>query len=199
MSVDTYRELFVMYEEHPLGGDNVGFICSECSAVVNERPCPEHGPGERVGPLVLVPCDTSPRHLEVYVVDRDDYGTPCMYCAYESIREDHAPCAHSHHWPWRRWKITGRVSHRLAVLGVLGGGGSWTLDGHCDGCHTWNRPFAGKRTYILGKSRDWWRCLIQGRHIQGEQIGLGYCGKCLPCPTCGSGSADHPSDCGEQS
>lgn len=199
MSVDTYRELFAMHEEHPLGGDAVGFICSVCSTVVDSGPCPDHGPGATVGSLVLVECAAEPRHPHVYVVDRDDYGTPCMYCAYGQMRDDHAPCAHSHHRPWRRWKITGWVSHRLTLLGVLGGGSSWTYDAHCHGCRAFYSPFTGRRDYILGKHRTWWRCLIQGRHIQGEHVGMGFCGKCLPCPSCGSVVEDHPADCGEQS
>lgn len=175
----------------------LGFVCNICAAPVGDAPCPEHGPGERVGPLVLVECDATPRHPHVWATDGDHYGAPCMYCCYQRASDAHAGCAHARHWPWRRWKVTGRADYWLTILGVIGGGSAWTLDGHCRGCRTWRKPLTGKRSYILGKRREWWSCLLVGRHIRGDELGLGLCAKCVPCPTCGSPTLGHVAGCAD--
>lgn len=143
--------------------------------------------------FVLVECGATPRHWPEYqIADSDFYDAPCSHCQYQALQKSHDPCRHSHHWPWRRWRITSEVHGWLYSLGVVVGGG-WTFDGYCRGCLNGVR-FRGKRSYILGKRREWWACLRRG-HVRGEHVGFGLCGKCMPCPDCGSTTAGHRLGC----
>lgn len=144
----------------------------------------------------LVECTATPRHCPMYTIADDDfYPAPCMYCAYDAAYEAHRGCAHSHHRAWRRWRITGKVAGWLYVTGITSSGGSWQMGGGCNGCRTMPKFNRHPRVYILGVSRDTWRCLLKGRHRPGDPIGFGYCAKCLPCPDCGSKTAGHHDGC----
>lgn len=106
--------------------------------------------------------------------------------------------AHANHARWQTWKITKRFAHRGYALGVLAGSGS-SYSSECNGCV--RLYWRGRRPYILGLSRNTWRCLLvggpNGRHRPADQIGFGYCSKCLPCPTCGSETAGHLPGCAD--
>jgi len=142
--------------------------------------------------FVLVECAAQPRHWPEYTVaDSDFYDAFCSRCAYDSLYDAHVGCEHSHHRAWRRWRITGKIAGWLYTSGLTSSGGSWRMGGGCPGCWTmpkWNRR---KRPYILWVRREAWRCLLKGHHWPGEPIIFGFCGKCLPCPDCGSTAAEH--------
>lgn len=54
----------------------------------------------------------------------------------------------------------------------------------------------GRRTYILGWETWKWQCLLRAQHWHGEYIAFDRCGKCLPCPDCGSTTSGHNEGCG---
>jgi hypothetical protein len=115
-----------------------------------------------------------------------------MYCSYDALQAAHAPCEHSHHGPWRSWKVTRRVVRWLQTLGVVDGG--WiTHDAHCNGCVSRLRLF--KSTYVLGWPKWKWRCLLRERHWPGVLVFSDLCGKCLPCPGCSSVTLEHRPGC----
>jgi hypothetical protein len=160
---------------------DVGF-CRECAA--------NPPPGWQ-----LVDCDQG--HPVMWMPDDDwSYPPPCMYCCYDLISKQHAPCRHAGHGRWRRWKITHKLSLWSYSMGITVGGAT-TWDGHCNGCLNSVR-FRGKRHYILGWQREKWRCLLVMRHWPGEMVGMGLCGKCAPWPCCGSTFEAHTEDCPEQ-
>lgn len=143
----------------------------------------------------LVECDRD--HPVMWMPDDGwAYPPPCMYCSYAAIAKAHDGCEHSHHGAWRRWKIAHWLDRRAYALGLTAGGGRrW--GGGCNSCLTGPR-WRGKRSYILGWPRENWRCLLQGRHWPGEQIGMGLCGKCAPWPCCGSTGYEHAVDCPDE-
>ncbi len=186
-----YVETWAWGDEHPTGDG--GFVCPIDGRDVTLEPCPEHAPQDVPG-LRLVDCEAEPRHL-IWVHDREDYGVPCYMCQLEERWRRDAEARQCRHRPWRRWKLTSRRARWADVLGVISGycmsiGG----DGH-DGCV--HRPsLRGRRPYILGVSRDTWRCWRRF-HRRGEPIGFGFCAKCIPCPECGSRTAGHNDGCRE--
>jgi hypothetical protein len=46
----------------------------------------------------------------------------------------------------------------------------------------------------LARWANTWRCWSRG-HRRGVEVGFGYCGKCVPCPRCGSETAGHYEGC----
>jgi len=99
---------------------------------------------------------------------------------------------------WRRWTITHRFATFLYASGITSNGGSvsWGGEGH-NACHTLPRLDLHARPYILGVSRDTWRCWLIGHHRRGEEVGFGLCGKCMPWPCCGATTYDHAPSCEE--
>lgn len=99
---------------------------------------------------------------------------------------------HARHGAWRRWRLTHRLVSWAYTLGVISGSGS-DFSPSCPGCVTvyWR----GRRPYLLGRSRDWWWCLLVGRHRRREMAHEegGLCSVCLPCwvPGCGSTDPHH--------
>jgi hypothetical protein len=173
-----------------------GYRCNICGRPVDDTngACPDHTPLEYPG-LQLAECGAEPRHAYTWFLDDDGYGAPCMYCVYEAVRDAHAGCEHSHHGPWRRWKVTHRLAGWAYTLGITSAS-SYRYDGNCSGCYT--PYFHGRRLYVLGLSRGAWRCLLRGRHLPGEPTGVfDYCGKCLPWPCCGSKRVEHAPKCTE--
>jgi hypothetical protein len=168
-----------------------GFTCGSCGRPVDDGPCSDHAPLDVPG-LQLAECDTQPRHPRTWFLASDGYPPPCMYCSYDVLAENHAGCAHSHHWPWRRWKLTRSAAYRLTLLGVSPG--AWIIhDGYCRGCFSGFSPRLSG--YLLGWPRWKWSCLFRGRHWPGVQIIAGVCGKCAPCPACGSVVLEHGRGC----
>lgn len=189
--LDTYTELFVMYDED----DNqvpAHFECSQCERDVTDDPCPEHAPTDVPG-LRLVECQSQPKH-QLWVLNRDDYGYGCPECRLIPYLEAETAARQCRHRAWRRTRFAGWLSGAAYVLGVFTGGGVSWGDGH-DACHSFGR-LRGHRSYILGVSRDTWRCWLKGRHRRGEDTGVfGFCGRCLPCDECGSETLAHRADC----
>lgn len=96
--------------------------------------------------------------------------------------------------------------HYLGPVQRPFGSQAWLLDGGCHGCMS-QIMWRGRRSYILGVSREAWGCLFRGHHIRGREVPymLGMCHRCLrkcPCPDCGSVAVDadgfptHEADCG---
>lgn len=133
------------------------------------------------------PC--APTYMEF---DPDCYPPSCPWCALNAEIEAHSGCEHKRHGPWRRWKIVHKIEGWAYVLGIVSGA-RFSWGGGCSGCMT--IYFKGRRPYILGWERWKWSCLFRGRHWPGEYVGLDACGKCLPCPECGSTTAGHKADC----
>lgn len=169
--------------------DYVAYLARQADAWCSNPPLAPDG-------FRLIPCNAASRHWPKYEpIDSDYYETECDQCAYASLYDAHAGCAHSHHRRWRRWRITGKLATFLYVTGITSSGASWRMGGGCQGCYTmpkWNR---NPRVYVLWVSRDTWRCLLKGHHRPGDPIGFGYCSKCLPCPECGSKTAGHARAC----
>lgn len=142
----------------------------------------------------LVECDAEPRHWPVYQPDDDDFiGMACPYCVNEYTRKEVNALERRYHWlthPLRGLRVS-RILGKLYTLGVIAGYGT-TSGGPTDCRLCISRiHFTGSRPYILGWP-DWkWRCLLTRRHWPGEGPFLGMCGKCLPCPDCGTTKLDH--------
>lgn len=180
-------------EDHNHPGDcDWGYACGTCGCPVDDGPCPDHAPLDIPG-LMLADCGAVPRHPRTWLIANDaGYGAPCMYCAYDAESAAHAPCAHSHHWPWRHWAVTHKTLHWLVLAGVTRGG--WfTHDTHCRGCVDHLR--LGGSSYVLGWPKWKWRCLLKGRHWPGVLVFADMCGKCAPCPGCGSVTYEHVGVC----
>ena len=194
MAADTlaYQEQFVLVDDEYTGPAGTAFACNICGTPVDDQPCPDHAPTAVPG-LRLVDCDAEPRHL-LWVHDRDDYGVPCYLCQAIEREEKDRAARQCRHWGWRSWRATWWLSLKLYALGVSTGGSITRGDGH-DGCVTFGR-MRGNSSYLLGVSRDTWRCWLSG-HRRGEPVGFGFCGKCMPWPCCGSIREEHNPTCAE--
>lgn len=199
-----YLETFEMADRED-GGLDCWFACNQCGRNVDDTPCPEHGPGTIPG-LRVAGCDATPPHPVVYGLDREDYGLPCPYCLLDVAQEAHRFCAHSHHGRWRRWRISRKIISYAALLGLIASYGT-SYGGGCHGCMS-EIVWRGRRSHILGVSRQAWGCLVRGHHLRGREVPymLGMCHRCLrncPCPGCGSTGVDaggfptHEAGCGD--
>lgn len=189
LPADDYNEVFVLADEE---GREVPphFECETCGWVVDDAPCPSHAPLTDLPGLRLIDCDASPRHF-TWAHQREDYGLPCPWCLRDDQAARDAEARHCrHHW-WRRSAALRWFSRVGYSLGILSGSCHSTCDG-CNWCVTLS--WRGKRPYVLGVSRDTWRCWSSG-HRRGEDVGLGFCGKCVPWPCCGSTLAEHDPAC----
>ncbi len=190
--LNTYTELFVMYDED----DNSvlpHFECSQCERHVDNEPCPDHAPITDLPGLRLIECDATPKHY-TWVHQRDDYGVPCPWCLLDDQAKRDAEARQCRHWGWRRTRLFRWFSFWAYSMGIISGSSHSTGDG-CNWCV---RLFwRGKRPYVLGFSRETWRCWLKGRHRRGEPVGFGFCGKCVPWPCCGSQREAHVQGCAE--
>lgn len=155
----AYQEQFALTNDKYTGPSGTTFACNICDRPVDDGPCPDHAPTAAPG-MRLVDCDAEPRHM-LWVLDRDDYGVPCFQCAWERQAEAERQARQCRHWGWRTWRITDWASRTAYRLGITTGGGYIYGDGH-NGCLTGVR-FRGPRLYILGVSRDTWRCWLSSR------------------------------------
>jgi hypothetical protein len=111
-------------------------------------------------------------------------------------------------WHYARWPVTGKVARFLYVSGITRSGGSITHSGRVGTYYTLPRwrdilpkrrpPLMGKpggwyrRPYILWLPGWWWDChkrqgwKLWTHHRPYPPAALGICGRCLPCPKCGS-------------
>lgn len=192
--LDTYTELFVM--DGPDGETLPHFECSVCDRDVTDDPCPDHAPLTPPPGLRLVECWSEPKHL-IYVINRDDYGHPCPECRLIPHIEADREARQCRHWGWRRTRAVRRLVRWAYSLGVISGSCTSWGDG-CDACVTvGRRAFSGRRPYVFGVSRDTWHCWLKGRHLRGDEVGFGLCGKCLPWSCCGSERYEHNPGCRE--
>lgn len=164
------------------------WFCNICDREAIGGECPDHAPSAVPG-LQLINCDQHPR---TWLLADDGYGPPCPWCLSDDAAKAHDGCAHARHWRWRRWRITHKVLSNLYGAGVLRGWG-WGYDSHCRGCAT--GVMWGRNSYLLGWPRWKWQCLLVARHWPGEEVLAGICGKCNPCPSCGSQRFGHEFDC----
>lgn len=189
----TYTELFVTCDTD----DNEvppHFECSNCDRDVTDEPCPDHAPLGDLPGLRLMNCQAEPRHY-VWVHQREDFGAYCPGCLIAQYAEREAEARRCRHWPWRRWAITRRLISTARTLGIISGYGINLSGDHHDSCVVFT-GCRGTRTYILGVSRDTWRCWFR-RHRRGDHVGFGLCGKCVPWPCCASVREDHTDGCSE--
>ncbi|WP_068059335.1 hypothetical protein [Nocardia xishanensis] len=142
----------------------------------------------------LIECTAEPRHWPRYeFIDHDFYGSSCPDCGADLYHRELRELKRRYHR--LQHPIRGRIASRglgyLQLLGVIAGYGSrWGGDAGCKWCLTGIR-IRGKRSYILGWPTWKWACLFQRRHWPGEEAYFGLCGKCLPCPDCGTTKWDH--------
>lgn len=148
--------------------------------------------------LVLVECDVETRH-EIYARP-DEYGCPvsCPACEAEiawervvALEAANERRRHRRHFG-AHWWITRRLAGWAYQLGLIASY-SRTWSSEHRGCVN-NPRLRGHRSYLLGWPVWKWKCVRRG-HWPGEDIGLDACGKCLPCPECGSTTAGHTPDC----
>lgn len=166
-----------------------GFLADVDRVHDNPPPAP---PG-----LELVKCEAQPRHWPTYVAHVEGmYPAPCMYCvsADQSRTIAEAKCRREHR-RWKAWRVWWRLASRLYVLGITSSGGGVSY-GRCKFCGVTRQHtpphWKGRRSYILGKPREWWTCLRSGHRyspMDGHTFAL--CTVCLPCPDCGSTAQDH--------
>jgi hypothetical protein len=192
---EPYFETFVMDDEHPTGG--CGFVCSECRHDVTVQPCPDHAPTDVPG-LALVECEATPRHWAwVHASDANGYGIPCYRCILSELTAEmhDAEARRLRRWylRWQYWKATSVAAGWAYSLGIVSG---YTVS-VWPGGRTHSISLRGGRPYVLGVKREVWRCWLIGHHRRGEEVGLGFCGKCLPWPCCGSHRVHHNAGCSE--
>lgn len=148
--------------------------------------------------FLLLPCAATPRHWPMYVIsdgETDSYAN-CHECSHAAFASQHRTCEHDikHRGPWRRWKASSKILGWLYSLGLIKGHGH-RYGGGCNGCISGSITWTFFRgPYVLFAKRETWRCWRQG-HRRGEELGMGFCGKCLPQPCCGSTGAGHNNDC----
>ena len=110
---------------------------------------------------------------------------------------------------YNHWRIIGRIASFLYVSGITSTGGCITMtsDGTTYHLPHWHDvlPYRFRRDlpdslrhgyhmrpYLLWKHNWWWEChMRQGwklwkHHHPYPPAGFGICGRCLPCPECGS-------------
>jgi hypothetical protein len=184
MDVTTapYKELFVT----DAGGGLCGYICNQCGRNVDHEPCPEHAPVEVPG-LQMVHCDARPRHRRMWVLDFEGIESSCPYCQLNQRDERIAYLERCRHWSWRRSRLTRLLAGWAYALGIVAGyavGVGGCPYGH-HGC-VYGFRWLGRRSYILGWPRWKWHCLLVAGHWPGPDGGTELCGKCFPCPDCGS-------------
>jgi hypothetical protein len=160
--------------------------------------CPDHRPTDMPG-LARSECELVPPHAPTWTADGDHqgYGSPCHQCMYDRIADDLAELRRCRHWGWHRWAVTRRIVGWMYVLGIISGS-CWSTGGgiyDCHGCTTFRFDLR-KRPYILGAALETWRCWFHG-HRRGEEVGFGFCGKCVPWTCCGSQAAGHVPGCAE--
>lgn len=145
----------------------------------------------------LIECSAEPRHFPIYMpVDDDLYPGHCLFCERDDLsRQIREHKCRENHRRWKSWRIWWHIAGRLYTLGITASGGGVSY-GHCEFCGIGRQHHAprwrGKRSYILGKRREFWACLRRG-HIFREHIGCGLCSVCAPCPDCGSTDPTHYS------
>ncbi len=195
---DTYYQLLIL----DFGTDRPAWwACNQCGVEVDPNAgCPDHAPRDVPG-LARAECDNIPPHAPVWTLDgeHNGYGNPCPQCMYTAVAADLAKARKTdrcYHWPWRRWTATkwaASWAYRLGVISGYGLGCNWGAGP----CATGIRPTRHQRPYILGASRDTWRCWLKGRHRRGAEVGSGFCGPCVPWPCCGSEQVEHADGCVE--
>lgn len=177
------------------------WACNLCGLEIpDRRGCPEHAP-QNVPGLERIDCDNDPPHAPMWVLasEANGYGIPCHQCMYERTAAELAKAQkrdRCYHWPWRSWALTKWVAGKAYTLGIVAGTTTEWGGGH-DWCITFRFGLRSKRTYILGVPRTTWRCWLIGHHRRGEEVGFGFCGKCVPWTCCGSQAVEHADGCAE--
>lgn len=197
ITLTPYKQLFVCSStERDEDGDCIHddlctwtWQCNGCGRDVSGKPCPEHAPAEVPG-LQMIRCEAG--HGPTWVVDDDGYEPSCPWCVIADEVKAHEGCEHAAHGRWRRWKVVHRALSRLYALGVVSGHGTVYGRG-CHGCAT-GISF-GRNGYLLGWPRWKWQCVLTARHWPGEEVTRKMCGKCNPCPSCGSQRVRHERTC----
>lgn len=128
-----YHELFVLEDEDAFDSRWI-FVCNTCRRNVTDQPCPDHAPRDVPG-LQRVDCEATPPHPPVWYLAGDGYPPGCPACQYGALADAHDGCEHSHHWAWRRWRITSRAVYWLSRAKIVTSYG-WVEGGGCEGCLT---------------------------------------------------------------
>lgn len=167
-----------------------GFL-ADCDRITDNPPTAPDG-------MELVECDATPRHWPIYLpVVEGQYPAHCFLCERDDLdREIRRRNCERDHRRWKSWRGWWHISLRLYALGITTGGG--TTHGRCEFCGVTRQEHApswrGRRSYILGKRREWWECLRRWHRYSPTAYGL--CSVCAPCPSCGSTDPGHEGDCG---
>jgi hypothetical protein len=147
--------------------------------------------------FILLPCEATPRHWPTYTLDdgETDGLACCHHCSADAYAAEHRTCRHdiNHRGAWRRWKAIHKIAGWLYTLGVVRSYGT-SFGGGCSNCLSGIRWTLFGGPYVLFVPRETWRCWRAG-HRRGPDIGLGFCGKCIPQPCCGSTGIGHTDDC----
>lgn len=144
--------------------------------------------------ILRIECEADPPHWPIYTAHVDGmYPAYCWFCQSAEYSKQIEELKHrSHHrwWKWRAYRWLARHGYSWGLTA----GSSW--GNMCSLCGTTTRiNWRGKRSYILGQSREAWTCLLRYHHRRTPHEGCGLCTTCLPCPDCGSTATDH-YDCG---
>jgi hypothetical protein len=124
-------------------------------------------------------------------VAREREAVENLWIALQDAWADIDAARHARHGAWRRWRLVHRATGWAYLLGVIAGRGV-VSSRSCRGCLTFI-AWRGHRPYILGRRREWWSCLILGRHLRRETAhdDGGICTVCAPCWICGSPDPGH--------
>lgn len=130
-----YVTLFV--RDDPL--DMFVWCCNVCGLDLRDGVCELHTPKEIPG-LELIPCDATPRHQRMWIVESDtfipDYY-PCPDCMWTETQKALDAAVHAQHGGWRRWRLTLRLVRVLTRARVLSY--STAYGSPCTGCITVRR------------------------------------------------------------
>ena len=172
------------------GEFHLEWFCEELERVrLNPPPAPEG--------LELVECAAEPRHWPIYLAHVDgQYPGHCLMCERDDLSQTirRAKCK-AEHRRWKSWDFLSRLASWFYVMGATSSGGG-TSFGRCEFCGIGKQHMApcwrGKRSYVLGRPREFWACLRRG-HIYSPLEGrtFHWCSICLPCSGCGSTDPMH--------
>lgn len=152
------------------------------------------------GGFLLLPCNATPRHWPTYTLDdgETDGLAHCHYCSADAYAAEHRTCDHDikHRGAWRRSKLVRKTVGWLYSFGLVRSFGT-QYGGGCANCLSGIRWTFFQGRYVLFVDRETWRCWRAG-HRRGDEVGFGYCGKCVPQPCCGNTSLGHNDDCDQR-
>jgi hypothetical protein len=138
----------------PVQGDDEDYVdyLNRCATYWKETPPPAPDG------FTYAECDATRKHWPwLTIKDTDFYDTVCPSCQYDALAEQHRTCEHSHHGRWRRWRVAYWIADRLYTSGLASTGGGYKWGDGCEGCMNRLPQFRGRRVYLLGRMRSYYR------------------------------------------